>query len=102
MTNYKAEEAGGEVVLVNPKNTSQNCSGCGNKVPKTLKDREHICPYCGLEMDRDLNASINILNRAGTARINACGDDVRHEDIAKAKSSRSCHGNKNPHLSWVG
>jgi len=58
---YKAEEAGRDLVLVNPRNTSKMCSVCGNLVPKELKDRIHICDKCGLEMDRDKNASINIL-----------------------------------------
>ncbi|MGC8711052.1 MAG: zinc ribbon domain-containing protein [Leptodesmis sp.] len=33
--------------------TSQNCSGCGAKVPKTLKDRLYACPECGLTIDLD-------------------------------------------------
>lgn len=57
----KAEEAGCTVVLVNPKQTSQMCSRCGQLVKKTLSDRVHNCPHCGLSMDRDLNASINIM-----------------------------------------
>ena len=57
---YKAEEAGRELVKVNPKNTSQNCSGCGKKVPKSLATRVHNCPYCGLSLDRDVNAARNI------------------------------------------
>ena len=69
MTQYKAEEAGVSVVLVNPKDTTQNCSTCGKKVQKKLKDRVHDCPFCGLKMDRDLNASINILNRAALVQI---------------------------------
>ncbi|MDD2254217.1 zinc ribbon domain-containing protein, partial [Methanoculleus sp.] len=36
------------VVLVNPKQTSQMCSRCGQLVKKTLSDRVHNCPYCGL------------------------------------------------------
>jgi len=40
-TTYKAEEAGVEVRLVNPKNTTQICSGCGEVVSKTLADRIH-------------------------------------------------------------
>ncbi len=73
-TTYKAEEAGVEVKLVNPYNTTQMCSGCGKIVPKTLADRTHICFHCGLVMDRDLNASKNILCRAGTAPSYAYGD----------------------------
>ncbi len=59
-TMNKAEEAGSKVVLVNPKLTSQVCSRCGLVTPKELSERTHRCS-CGLEMDRDLNASINIL-----------------------------------------
>lgn len=57
---YKAESAGKWAVPVNPRGTSQNCSGCGVKVPKTLKQREHSCA-CGLVLDRDHNAGLNIL-----------------------------------------
>jgi putative transposase len=64
MISYKAESAGCKVVFVDPKDTSKQCSKCGTIVPKTLADREHRCPQCGLVLDRDLNASINILNRA--------------------------------------
>ena len=45
--------------------TSQECSICGARVPKSLGTRRHDCPECGLSIDRDLNAARNILNRAG-------------------------------------
>jgi putative transposase len=57
----KAEEAGFPVGLVDPKGTTQNCSDCGTLVRKTLNIRIHECPACGLVMDRDENASRNIL-----------------------------------------
>jgi len=60
-TSYKAESAGSMVVLVDPRNTSQLCSRCGLKVTKSLSERVHECPQCGLVMDRDENAAINIL-----------------------------------------
>ncbi|AFD00824.1 transposase, IS605 OrfB family, central region [Methanocella conradii HZ254] len=60
-TRYKAESAGTKVVLVNPANTSKMCSRCGQIVEKTLDERVHRCPCCGLVMDRDENAAINIL-----------------------------------------
>uniref|UniRef100_A0A6H2A252 Putative transposase n=1 Tax=viral metagenome TaxID=1070528 RepID=A0A6H2A252_9ZZZZ len=59
-TTYKAEEAGRQVVFVNPRNTSKMCSRCGQLVEKTLSDRIHHCS-CGLVLDRDHNASLNIL-----------------------------------------
>ena len=60
-TAYKAERRGGRVILVNPRKTSQKCSGCGELVPKKLSERVHDCPRCGLVMDRDVNAARNIL-----------------------------------------
>ncbi|OLT62034.1 RNA-guided endonuclease InsQ/TnpB family protein [Moorena bouillonii] len=60
----KAENAGLVTVAVNPRNTSQNCSNCGKKVPKKLKDRIHSCSHCGYTEDRDVNAAINILKLA--------------------------------------
>jgi putative transposase len=58
---YKAEEAGTKVVFVNPKDTTKMCSVCGKLTSKELSDRTHKCEYCGLIMDRDSNASKNIL-----------------------------------------
>lgn len=59
-TVYKAENAGRTVAFVAPRNTSKRCSRCGQLVEKKLSDRVHRCP-CGLVMDRDKNAAINIL-----------------------------------------
>ncbi len=63
MTIAKAEEAGRTVILVDPRNTSKMCSQCGELVDKTLSDRIHTCPNCGLVLDRDENAALNILQR---------------------------------------
>jgi putative transposase len=60
-TTYKAENAGRVVVTVDPRNTSRQCSCCGTMVEKSLSVRVHTCPICGLSMDRDQNAAINIL-----------------------------------------
>lgn len=60
MLAYKAEEAGRPVVKVDPRGTSKRCSGCGTPVRKTLRDRIHECPACGLVLDRDENAARNI------------------------------------------
>ncbi|HCF27218.1 MAG TPA: transposase, partial [Cyanobacteria bacterium UBA11049] len=59
-TDSKAEEAGRRVVLVDPRNTSKMCSRCGVLVEKTLSERMHHC-VCGLSINRDLNASFNLL-----------------------------------------
>jgi putative transposase len=65
LLDYKAMEAGVAVVAVNPAYTSQACSGCGDMVPKGVRVRVHACPACGLMLDRDVNAAVNILS-AGT------------------------------------
>lgn len=67
-TTYKAASADRTVILVDPRYTSQDCSGCGNRQKKALSERVHRCGVCNLEMDRDLNASLNILGR-GLASI---------------------------------
>lgn len=63
----KAAWAGSRVVKVDPRYTSQRCSGCGKLVPKVLSERWHSCS-CGTEMDRDHNAAREIL-RLGLASL---------------------------------
>lgn len=63
----KAESAGREVVEVNPKHTSQICSDCGQVVMKDLSVRVHNCS-CGLTIDRDHNAALNILRLGQSLR----------------------------------
>jgi putative transposase len=48
------------VIAVSPKYTTQDCSACGTRVKKSLSVRTHICPNCGIVLDRDHNAAINI------------------------------------------
>ena len=82
-TKSKAEYAGKIVELVNPRNTSQICSSCGKSVQKDLSVRVHNCPFCGLVLDRDHNAAINILNRSistvGTMGFQACLSNLNRE-----------------------
>jgi putative transposase len=58
----KAAWAGRTLIKVDPKFTSQVCSGCGHVRKKDLSERWHVCD-CGTELDRDVNAAINILAR---------------------------------------
>jgi putative transposase len=60
----KAENAGRWYQEVIPNGTSQRCSSCGEIVKKSLAVRIHNCPYCGLSLDRDVNAALNILQKA--------------------------------------
>jgi|SRR6185312_12453417 len=64
----KAESAGRELVVVDPRGTSQYCSGCGAEVRKALSVRVHDCPHCGLRLDRDVNAAKNVKARGQRVR----------------------------------
>jgi putative transposase len=57
---YKAESAGRSYVAVNPAYTTQDCSRCGHRRAVPLSERIYSCDCCGLQLDRDLNASLNI------------------------------------------
>ena len=91
---YKAESAGCAVVAVNPKYTTMTCSNCGNVQKVSISQRTFICEKCSMIKDRDINASVNILNRSlnskssnfdrksvktteGHSGSQAGGDDVR-------------------------
>ena len=93
------------VVAVSPKFTTQDCSGCGYRVKKSLSMRTHICPNCGLVLDRDWNAALNILlaalvvvalrtaGQAGTgsasAERNASGQTASTAVFARARRKRA-------------
>jgi len=63
MLEYKCEREGTHFVAVNPRGTTKECASCGVKTGKPLWMREHSCPACGFEADRDANAAWNILSR---------------------------------------
>jgi len=82
---YLAHVYGKVVVAVPPAYTSQDCSGCGERVTKTLSERTHICPRCTIILDHDHNAARNILalglrqleeTTAGHAESNAWGQSA--------------------------
>jgi putative transposase len=52
------------IIAVAPQFTSQECSACGTLVKKSLSVRTHICTGCGVVLDRDHNAALNILAKA--------------------------------------
>ena len=79
LTTYKAEYAGGSVELVNPRNTSKQCSVCGCIQAMPLSQRTYKCPDCGAIIGRDHNAAINILNRYVPAD---CGELTPAEMVA--------------------
>ena len=83
MLSYKAESAGMKVMKIDPKDTTQECSNC-HYIKKgaerlALEDRIYHCNVCGMTLDRDVNASRNILKRAtlGQRGSHAQGESVR-------------------------
>ena len=73
---YKAEWAGRELALVDPEHTSETCSVCGDLDPESRKRRKFRCRACGVELDADVNAAVNILKLA-MARGNNVGLPAR-------------------------
>jgi len=63
---YKAEWAGRELVAVDPKFTSQRCSGCGAVSAEHRQGKRYKCAECGMTKDADVNAALNILHKALT------------------------------------
>ena len=78
MLSYKEVKFGGQLVKVNPRNTSKTCSKCGAIIEMPLSKREFLCLHCGFACHRDLNASINILKVGqDLPKLNACEHNVR-------------------------
>jgi len=63
LLDYKADLYGTHVVQVEPAGTTKECARCGVETTKPIWVREHSCPSCGFETDRDANAAMNILQR---------------------------------------
>jgi putative transposase len=87
----KAEEAGKWCVPVDPRGTSQRCSGCGSVVPKDLSQREHRCDRCGLFLHRDENAARNVLALGLSAGqlTEASSDGNRADNYAGSPTTES-------------
>lgn len=73
LLDYKLAERGGQLILVEPKYTSQRCAACGHIEADNRKSQTvFLCLSCGHRAHADLNASTNILTAAGHA-VEACG-----------------------------
>ncbi len=60
---YKGELYGTHVVQVEAAGTTKECATCGVETAKPIWVREHSCPSCGFECNRDANAAMNVLQR---------------------------------------
>jgi len=112
MLEYKCEHEGTHFVEVEPEGTTKECASCGVETDKPLWVREHSCPTCGFEADRDANAVVKLRltgskieerfcdgmehsfsrsgdTRSGSLRRHACGDCApcgNHGGSCKARS----------------
>lgn len=74
---YKAAMRGGQVVVADRfYASSKTCSSCGEKLDELpLSVRSWICPSCGANHDRDVNAAVNLKNMAVSSTVSACGEE---------------------------
>ena len=95
LLSYKAESAGMKVAEVDPKNTSKTCSNCGNIQTMPLSKRIYFCEGCGMQEDRDINASINILKRATVGQTGRYvqGDSLRPQHEARVEELKTYPAN---------
>jgi putative transposase len=77
MLEYKCEREGTHYVAVDAKDTTKECASCGVKTDKPLWVREHSCPSCGFEADRDANA-VARLRLAGSQKSKISGNGVEY------------------------
>jgi len=93
---YKSKMNGGNIVKIGRfKPSTKTCSSCGNIQKMPLNIRVYECSCCGMTLNRDINAAINIkrwgmdeINRAGTVRIYACGDTSHGDQLVSDVSSK--------------
>src|SRR5438270_7472681 len=76
---YYGTVHGVPVLAVEPAFTSQQCSGCGSMVRKSLRVLTHVCPPCGLVLGRDHNAAKNILQKALEGTVGQTGTSSSDE-----------------------
>ncbi|WP_254531633.1 RNA-guided endonuclease InsQ/TnpB family protein [Natrinema gelatinilyticum] len=60
---HHGRKNGCHVIEVEPSGTTKECASCGVETAKPVWVREHSCPSCGFELDRDWNAALNIQSR---------------------------------------
>ncbi len=94
LLSYKVNEKGKKLLKVNPRNTSQICSNCGEMVRKSLKIRIHECPNCNIVLDRDLNAAKNILQKGLNELRSSIDNTVGLTGSACGEVSKETQGSK--------
>ena len=101
MLEYKAARWGRTFVKIDRfEPTSQVCSACGGKDgPKPLHVRTWACRACGVVLDRDINAAVNVAKAAGLA-VSACGAQVRRAPVPAPRDEAGTHPKRSTQLVW--
>ncbi|NGM68458.1 IS200/IS605 family element transposase accessory protein TnpB [Natronolimnobius sp. AArcel1] len=86
---HHGEKNGCYVELVDPAGTTKECAHCGSETRKPVWVRTHDCPTCGVEMDRDLNAACNVLER-GLKQLGVVHSEATPVETATAVSTDGC------------
>lgn len=81
MLKLKAESAGVSLIKVDPRNTTKMCNVCGNIQDMPIWNRIYKCNNCGLILDRDHNAALNIL-ALGRGFVESSNRDLRKQEVA--------------------
>jgi len=83
----KPQSAGKMTIAVHPNGTTQNCSSWGSRIAKTIANRWHSCHLCGWELDRDVNAAINVKKFAVGRTVIKASLCVSYADAGLAQKS---------------
>ncbi|SDD24487.1 RNA-guided endonuclease TnpB family protein [Natrinema hispanicum] len=97
MLEYKADLYGCHVVQVEATGTTKECASCGVETAKPIWVREHSCPSCGFECDRDANVAMNVLQRGFSELGLGWPEDTPVEtalptDTTSVSAKRVCRG----------
>ncbi len=86
VSEHHGGKSGCHVIMVDPEGTIKECASCGVSTNKPLWVREHSCPACGFETDRDLNAAANVLHR-GLEHLGVVHSEATPVETATAVST---------------
>ena len=90
---HHGRKHGCHVVEVEPEGTTKECASCGVESEKPLWVREHSCPTCGFTLDRDFNASLNVLSRSlvklGVGHSEATSSESQSDSDGRTRASLS-------------
>jgi putative transposase len=87
---HHGRKRGCHVVEVDPEDTTKACNQCGVKTDKPLWVREHSCPSCGFETDRDYNAALNVWER-GLGQLGVVHSESTPAETATAVDTDAIH-----------